>query len=460
MKKTVGAFMKTGRKTSTVFISSLLTIVLTIGFINQSVAWDGDYTIQDSGDIAALAGHTEVTGTLTVGFLSNPGASYTTFTSLAGLESLTSVGGDLIIHYNAGLTNLTGLDNLSSVGGSVSMRDNTSLVNMIGLESLTSINGDLTIMNHSALTNLDGLNNITNITGNAEISYCVANSLYGLHNVSSIGGYFRIQTCQRLTNLNGLEGLNIVGGDLLLSENTAMINFNGLNNLSSVGGNVKIFYTSRLTSLSGLEGLTSIAGALRISDNNGLLNVNGLEALTSIGGDLSILDNIVITDLCALYNVVLDGANLKVYYNSDLSMETANALETQLRNNGFTGTSNIHDNDGTGLVSCETLIALSSLEAIPANGAVALQWSTESEIENAGFNIYRSLNGEEYEQINNGLIPAEGSPTEGTTYELMDTGVQNRKTYHYKLEDVDLNGTTTMHGPVSATPRLIYGIIQ
>lgn len=38
-----------------------------------------------------------------------------------------------------------------------------------------------------------------------------------------------------------------------------------------------------------------------------------------------------------------------------------------------------------------------------------------------------------------------------------DTNVQNRKTCWYKLEDVGLNGQSTLHGSVSATPRLIYG---
>jgi len=33
--------------------------------------------------------------------------------------------------------------------------------------------------------------------------------------------------------------------------------------------------------------------------------------------------------------------------------------------------------------------------------------------------------------------------------------VQNCRTYYYKLEDIDLNGTGTMHGPVSATPRRV-----
>ena len=56
------------------------------------------------------------------------------------------------------------------------------------------------------------------------------------------------------------------------------------------------------------------------------------------------------------------------------------------------------------------------------------------------------------------LIPAQGSSTQGASYEFIDNDVKNRKTYYYKLEDIDLNGNSTMHGPVSATPRLIYGM--
>jgi hypothetical protein len=36
--------------------------------------------------------------------------------------------------------------------------------------------------------------------------------------------------------------------------------------------------------------------------------------------------------------------------------------------------------------------------------------------------------------------------------------VKNRKNYYYKLEDIDLKGTSNMHGPVSAMPRIINGI--
>jgi hypothetical protein len=106
-----------------------------------------------------------------------------------------------------------------------------------------------------------------------------------------------------------------------------------------------------------------------------------------------------------------------------------------------------------------TVINLSSFSATPKFGKVIVQWSTESETDNADFNIYRSESETgNYTKINPALIPAQGSSTQGASYEFTDNNVQNRKTYWYKLEDIDFSGVATMHGPVSATPRLIYGI--
>jgi hypothetical protein len=106
-----------------------------------------------------------------------------------------------------------------------------------------------------------------------------------------------------------------------------------------------------------------------------------------------------------------------------------------------------------------TLIDLSSITATPEFNKVIIQWSTESEINNVGFNLYRaeSENGE-YIQINDSLIPSKGSSTQGASYEFVDNDVKNRKTYYYKLEDIDLNGISTLHGPITATPRLIFGM--
>ena len=82
------------------------------------------------------------------------------------------------------------------------------------------------------------------------------------------------------------------------------------------------------------------------------------------------------------------------------------------------------------------------------DGAVTLTWKTTSEIDNAGFNVYRARgkNGA-YQKLNNTLIPAEGSPQEGAVYKYTDTpgrpGV-----YYYQLEDIDTSGSSAMHGPV------------
>ena len=73
--------------------------------------------------------------------------------------------------------------------------------------------------------------------------------------------------------------------------------------------------------------------------------------------------------------------------------------------------------------------------------------------------IFRSESEDgDYIKINDSLIPAKGTSTQGASYEYVDTNVKNRKTYYYKLEDIDINGVSTFHAPVSAKPRLIFGI--
>ncbi|MEI6127078.1 MAG: VCBS repeat-containing protein, partial [Pseudomonadota bacterium] len=108
-----------------------------------------------------------------------------------------------------------------------------------------------------------------------------------------------------------------------------------------------------------------------------------------------------------------------------------------------------------------TIIQLSSFTAIPQSQKNILSWTTESEIMNSGFNLYRAESEKgEYLKINKELISAKGASTEGASYSFTDEDVRNRRTYFYKLEDIDVHGLATMHGPVSATPRLLYGLFQ
>jgi hypothetical protein len=100
-----------------------------------------------------------------------------------------------------------------------------------------------------------------------------------------------------------------------------------------------------------------------------------------------------------------------------------------------------------------TVISLDEFKAIPGNRKVTVLWTTASEIDNAGFNIYRSTEEDgTYTKINAELIQAKGSPSTSSAYQFIDQPLKNRKTYWYKLEDVDLKGEATLHGPVSAKP--------
>ncbi len=95
-----------------------------------------------------------------------------------------------------------------------------------------------------------------------------------------------------------------------------------------------------------------------------------------------------------------------------------------------------------------TLINLTSFTATGGDGEVVLNWTTASEIDNAGFNIWRRTKDkkEGFIKINPTLIPAEGSPVQGATYTYIDTNVKNGITYYYLLEDIDSKGVSTFHG--------------
>jgi len=97
-------------------------------------------------------------------------------------------------------------------------------------------------------------------------------------------------------------------------------------------------------------------------------------------------------------------------------------------------------------------VELASFNATAGNGNITLKWITESEIENLGFNIYRSTNENgEFVMLNAELIAGAGSSSEKHEYSYVDQDVKNGITYWYKLEDIDYNGKTELHGPISAT---------
>ena len=73
--------------------------------------------------------------------------------------------------------------------------------------------------------------------------------------------------------------------------------------------------------------------------------------------------------------------------------------------------------------------------------AVVITWSTQSELNNAGFFIKRSQQRDgEFQIINATMIPGAGTTSEKQFYTYEDTTAQPNVVYYYQIEDVSLDG--------------------
>jgi hypothetical protein len=88
---------------------------------------------------------------------------------------------------------------------------------------------------------------------------------------------------------------------------------------------------------------------------------------------------------------------------------------------------------------------------------ILVEWKTASELNTAGFNLYRGESPDgPFVQLNTGMISASPDPVIGGEYRYLDTDVTVGKTYYYQLEDVELGGTSTRHGPISITAPFMF----
>ena len=76
-----------------------------------------------------------------------------------------------------------------------------------------------------------------------------------------------------------------------------------------------------------------------------------------------------------------------------------------------------------------------------ATGQVVITWSTQSELNNAGFFIKRSQQKDgEFQVINATMIAGAGTTSEKQFYTYTDTTAQPNVVYYYQIEDVSLDG--------------------
>jgi len=89
-------------------------------------------------------------------------------------------------------------------------------------------------------------------------------------------------------------------------------------------------------------------------------------------------------------------------------------------------------------------------------GYTAINWTTASETDIIGFNIYRSTE-DEYEtskKINADIIVGHGTTTEISKYEFVDIDQLNHgTTYYYWLESIEFDGINLVYSSINLTPE-------
>ena len=105
-----------------------------------------------------------------------------------------------------------------------------------------------------------------------------------------------------------------------------------------------------------------------------------------------------------------------------------------------------------------TAVELVSLTASQSPEGVLLEWATGYEVDNLGFNIYREGAGKRARitpriVAGSALLAGPGTAlTAGRQYSWFDPTPGIDSNIQYWLEDIDLNGKVTRHGPVTPVP--------
>ena len=106
-------------------------------------------------------------------------------------------------------------------------------------------------------------------------------------------------------------------------------------------------------------------------------------------------------------------------------------------------------------------VTLSHFRAEHTNTGVVIKWTTESEVDNAGFYIYRSETKDgDFKVVNPTMIQGTGTTGERNEYTWTDATAKPNTVYYYRIEDVSHAGereqlaTVRLRGLISASGKL------
>ncbi len=347
------------------------------------------------------------------------------------------------------------------------------------------IREELGLASDDAITNLNMLQltkllavdrNIKNLTGLERAIYLrelnlLANQIKDITHLSQLThltdlslGFNEIRDITHLTDLNQLRSLFL--GDNPISDITVLTSLNSLKSLSIMGtnsSNKPIFDISPVWELTQLSYLS--LRSLKISDLSPLTNFTDLTQLQLSNNLIS--DITPLTGLTGLTKVSLNGnvisdvsplttlTNLNVLNLQDNPIKNRKPLFELLKKNP-----DIEINLKWG--GKPLPVNLSHFRAEQTNAGVLLKWTTESEVDNAGFYIYRSETKDgEFKVVNPQMIRGAGTIGERNEYTWTDTTAKPNTVYYYRIEDVSHAGvreqlaTVRLKGFMSAKDKLL-----
>jgi hypothetical protein len=291
-----------------------------------------------------------------------PATGRPNWTSLAGLESLTSLGaeydfflpfnGRLQISCNPLLTDVSALANLlpqvsaeaAGLGGTTPGETNKFLI----------------LEGNASLTDLSGFEGLTHIYS-LEVNNTSLQSLTGLDSLQRVESYLTIEDNAALANLNGLGSLEFVSY-FEIEGNTVLANISSLQSLATIENGLSFTNNQQLSSLDGLEGVTTPGQddgfQLWFSGSHGnLTDISALSGVTHLS-ELTLYSVTGLTDLNGLQNVETIGSVIINGQDAMTSLNGLDALQTVETTMSIDG--------------CDNLASIAALSNLTSVGRISL----------------------------------------------------------------------------------------
>jgi len=366
------------------------------------------------------------------------------------------------------LGNLSNLEILSLWGNGLSGSIPTELGNLSNLSQLYLSNNQLSGSIPAELGNLSNLSSLR--LDNNQLTFIPA-ELGNLSNLSSLyldNNQLSGSIPAELGNLSNLSSLRLDNNQLCGIIPTSFLNLNmseldlGDNHLTASSPTLIAWldehdpdWATTQTPCPGF-GFTTLtvevaenAGTVTLTirrggDTNGTLEV---DYATTDGTALEGTDYVGATGRLTWLDGDSSDKTLTVTITDDSLSEGNETFTVTLSDPSSGGsldsaTVTISDND-------TTLVTLVGFTATALETGILLEWQTATELDNAGFHLWRAT-GEGWKsgdystviRLTEQLLPAQGN---FSLYSYIDANVSTYTTYYYGLEDIDLYGQSTYH---------------